>query len=128
MHCIPFFFTTMKNFDPTVLSQFIGTERYYRLSRKHLITDGTKYLADNANCYWLLDATNSHLMEIGTNDWFVLATLTVKNSSATLIYSDGNGNELARQQIPYTAFPMEEIKLYCCYDGEHWVTMLNSEY
>jgi hypothetical protein len=109
----------MKNFDPIVLSHFIGTERYYRLSRKHLITDGTKYLADNAECYWLLDATTSHLMEIGTNDWFVLATLSVKDSRATLIYSDGNGNELARQQIPYTDFPMEQIKLYCCYDGEH---------
>jgi hypothetical protein len=118
----------MKNFDPTVLSEFIGTERFYRLSRRHLITDGAKYLADNAECYWLLDATTSHLMEIGTNDWFVLATLTVKDSGATLIYNDGNGIELARQQIPFTDFPMDEIKLYCCYDGEHWVTMLPSEY
>jgi hypothetical protein len=66
-------------------------------------------------------------MEIGTNDWFVLATLTVKNSRATLIYSDGNGIELARQQIPFADFPMDVIKLYCCFDGEHWVTMLPSE-
>ena len=111
-----------------MLSQFTGTGHYYRLNRRCLITDGAKYLADNAECYWLLDATTSHLMEIETNDWFILTTLTVKDSRATLIYSDGSGNELARQQIPFTDFPMEEIKLYCCYDGEHWVTMLPSEY
>jgi hypothetical protein len=25
------------------LTQFTGTERYYRISRRHLLTDGTKY-------------------------------------------------------------------------------------
>jgi hypothetical protein len=67
-------------------------------------------------------------MEIGTNDWFVLATLSVLDSRATLIYSDAKGNELARQQIPFTDLPLEEIELYCCFDGEHWVTMLPSEF
>ncbi len=32
----------MKNFDATQLTQFIGTTGYYRISRKHLLTDGTK--------------------------------------------------------------------------------------
>ena len=41
----------MTNFDPTTLAQFTGTERYYRLNRLCLITDGAKYLADTACAY-----------------------------------------------------------------------------
>jgi hypothetical protein len=41
---------------------------------------------------------------------------------------DGSGSEHARQEIPYTDFPMYAISLYACWDGEHWVIMLPSEY
>lgn len=110
------------------LTQFTGTERYYRISKKHLITDGVKYLADQAACYWLIDACVSHLHEIGTADWFVLVRLVVTGSRATMVYEDGNGNEHARQEIPYTDFPLPQQVLYACWDGEHWVIMLPSEY
>ena len=65
--------TEMKKFDPSQLNQFIGTEKYYRISRRHLLTDGTKYLAEQAACFWLMDAIASHLMEIGTAEWFVVS-------------------------------------------------------
>ena len=118
----------MEAFDESQLSQFTGTENYYRLSRKHLLTDGTKYLADKAGCYWLMDAAASHLAEIGTADWFLLVRVEVRDSSATMYYEDGNGNEHARQQVPYTDFPLASATLYACWDGEHWVIMLPSEY
>ena len=38
----------MTKFDPVQLGHFVGTERYYRISRRHLLTDGTKYLAEQA--------------------------------------------------------------------------------
>jgi hypothetical protein len=60
----------MKPFDPAQLSNFIGTEKYYRLTRKHLLTDGTKYLAEAAGAYWLMEAIASYLPEIGISDWF----------------------------------------------------------
>jgi hypothetical protein len=118
----------MKQFDASQLTQFIGTQHYYRISRRHLLTDGTKYLAENAECFWMMDAIASHLSEIGTSDWFVQIMVTVQNSRATMIYDDGNGKEHARQEIPYTDFPLEQIRLYACWDGEHWVIMLPSEY
>lgn len=118
----------MSLFDLSTLTEFTGTQQYYRISRKHLLTDGTKFLADQAQCYWMMDAIASHLAEIGTADWFVLVKTTVKNSKALMVYEDGNGHEYARQQIPYTDFPLEEITLYACWDGEHWVIMLPSEY
>ena len=118
----------MKNFDGSQLSHFTGTERYYRISRRHLLTDGTKYLAEEAECFWMMDAVASHLSEIGTADWFVLVRVTVQGTRATMVYEDGNGHEHVRQEIPFTDFPLSEQTLYACWDGEHWVIMLPSEY
>ena len=118
----------MKNFDASQLSHFTGTERYYRISRRHLLTDGTKYLAEEAECFWMMDAVASHLSEIGTADWFVLVRVTVQGTRATMVYEDGNGNEHARQEIPFTDFPLAEQTLYACWDWEHLVIMLPSEY
>lgn len=118
----------MAFFDQTSLTQFTGTERYYRISKRHLLTDGTKYLAEQAECFWMMDAIASHLAEIGTADWFVVVKTAVKNSKALMVYGDGNGHEHARQEIPYTDLPLAEITLYACWDGEHWVIMLPSEY
>jgi hypothetical protein len=114
--------------DQTSLAQFTGTEKYYRIRSRHLLTEGTKYLAEKAECFWMMDAVASHLGEIGTADWFVHVRVTVNCNRATMIYEDGNGHEHARQEIPYTDFPMNTISLYACWDGEHWVIMLPSEY
>ncbi len=118
----------MTKFDPAQLAHFTGTTAYYRISHRHLLTDGTKYLAEAAGAYWLMDAAASHLDEIGTADWFVIIKLTVKDSRAVMVYEDGRGNEHARQEIEYTDFPLSEMVLYACWDFEHWVLMLPSEY
>ncbi len=52
-----------KDFNVSRLSLFTGTEHYYRISRRHLLTDGTKYLAEEAECFWMMDAIASHLSE-----------------------------------------------------------------
>ena len=62
----------MLHIDLSILTEFTDTERYYRISRRHLLTDCTKYLADHAQCFWMMDAIASHLIEIGTADWFVV--------------------------------------------------------
>lgn len=118
----------MSDFDAAHLAHFTGTERYYRITRRHLLTDGTKYVAEAAGAFWMMDAVTSHLAEIGTADWFVLVRLKVTDSKAVMVYEDGNGHEHARQEIPYTDFPLADFVLYCCWDGEHWVLMLPSEY
>ncbi len=48
----------LKNFG-----QFsMGTENYYRhsLVPNFLFTDGVKYLAENAECFWLIDIIASY--------------------------------------------------------------------
>ena len=114
--------------DSGALAQFTGTEKHYRISRRHLLTDGTRYLAEKAACFWMMDAVASHLSEIGTKDWFVLVRVSVTEGRAVMVYEDGNDHELARQEISYTDFPLEAISLYACWDTQHWVIMLPSEY
>lgn len=110
------------------LAQFTGTERYYRIAPRFLITDGVKFLADRAGCFWLLDAAISHLVQLGTDDGFVLVRLVVDCSRAVLTLEDGNGGVHCKQTVPYTDFPMAQQTLYACWDGEHWVLMLTGEY
>ena len=114
--------------DKLTLAQFTGTGVYYRISRKHVLTDGSRYLAEQGACFWMMDAIASHLCEIGTADWFVLVRVQVTEGRAVMIYEDGNDREHARQEIPYTDFPLDSITLYACWDQEHWVIMLPSEY
>ena len=118
----------MGKFDPADLAMFTGTKQYYRLNRLCLLTDGTKYLAEAAGAFWLMDAAASYLIELGATDWFVQIVLVVTESKALLTLEDGNGHVRARQEIPYTDFPMPQQTLYACWDGQHWVLMLPSEY
>ena len=114
--------------DVTTLAQFTGTAQYWRVARQFVITDGVKYLAESAAYFWLIDAAISHLLEIGTLDWFVLVRTEVSGASAVMIYEDGNGAEYARQAIPYTDLQLPSVNLYAVWDSERWVIMLPSEY
>ena len=53
----------MKKFDSNQLNQFTGTDKYYRISRRHLLTD---------------------LSDIGTANWFVLVSTLVAQGSDDL--------------------------------------------
>ncbi len=110
------------------LAQFTGTTCYFRIGKQHLLTEGTHQLAEQAGCYWVMDAVSSHLVEIGTQDWFVVVHIQVIDHEAIMHYEDGNGREMACQAIPYTDFPLANLTLYAVWDTQHWVIMLPSEY
>jgi hypothetical protein len=111
------------------LQQFIGTERYYRVRNDLLATDGVKYLAEQAECFWLLDLYWSHLLGIDHHiNPFTALKMTVQNSAAYVVIEDGNDNVLAQQFVEYTDFPLASITLYGCWAEQEWVVMLTSEY
>ena len=62
------------------------------------------------------------------DDYFCVARLFVSGTSAFLELDDGNDHVFVKQQIGYTDFPLNGIKLYCSFDGINWVIMLTSEY
>jgi hypothetical protein len=117
-----------KDFDVTQLSMFTGTERYYRISGAVMITDGVKYLADNAGAYWLIDGIASYLPQFTGREDFVVAKICRSGVSADLALEDGNGRVLDTQHIQYTDFPLQSYQLYGCWGGDFWVLMLCSEY
>jgi hypothetical protein len=119
------------------LAHFTGTESYTNLPypwlrQRFLLTEGAKYLADQAKAYWLMDAIASHQ----TNkkmaaEIFQVWTLSVNEKhEAVLACTDGNEKQLASQSIPYTDFPLKSITLYAeqsDFLGGR-VVMLTSEY
>ncbi len=119
------------------LPQFSGTESYFNLpypwlKSRFLLTDGAKYLAETAQAFWLMDAIASYQnTKKVASEPFQVWKLTVNDKrEAVLICTDGNEHVLARQEIPYTTFPLDEITLYAeqsDYLGGR-VVMLTSEY
>lgn len=113
----------------TQLAQFTGTEHYHRMYSNLYLTDGARFLAERAECFWLFDLYWSHIMSISPRDKeFTVLKLCVEGQRASAVIEDGNGNALAGQEISYTDFPLPSITLYCCWFGEGWVAMLPSEY
>jgi hypothetical protein len=111
------------------LQQFCGTEQYYKHWLGFSYTDGVKYLAENAQCFWLIDAIGSHqpranrihrltefqiwFLHVGNAHEFIKPS---GNNAAVLTCWEDTpkpGSEPAIiQQVEYTNFPLPEIKLY----------------
>jgi len=113
----------------SALAQFNGTERYYRLYPNVVLTDGAKYLADTAGCYWLMDVYASHLASVDPNEEsFTCLKLSKMGSGAEIVIEDGNTQLLAKQHVEFTDFPLDTFVFYAVWAGEFWVLMLRSEY
>lgn len=109
------------------LAMHTGSTRWFRhWSRRLVYTEGVQYLAEKASAYWLIDLVASWCPHASLrNEEFVLWKLTVKaDHSAVAIADDGNGRELARQDIAWTDFPLDEVSFYFT-DG---TLLLPSEY
>src|SRR5262245_33983579 len=108
---------TKKSLDQNILSQFTGTEHWYRhgLVRSITFTDGAKYVADSAGAYWLLDeiALAQRFVKDVAAEAFQGWKLAVNvDSTATLSCEDGNDNTVYSKPIPFTDFPPEGITLW----------------
>lgn len=87
-----------------------------------LYTEGVRYLAENAGAYWLIDAIASYQRELRGNGRmmeFQLWTLTVNRPQvlgepmAVLeCFEDSGLPATVTQEIEYTDFPLDSIKLY----------------
>ncbi len=109
------------------LSQFTGSETWYRhpLMRKISFTEGVKYMADKAGAFWLVDLIVSHQLDPKVHEEpFQVWTLTVDDGKGIVLCEDGNGNEVTRQEIDHTDFPLQKIKLWFTDN----VILLPSEY
>jgi hypothetical protein len=132
-----------KVMNPAVLKQnlnsYTGSEQYYRYFDL-LLTDGVKFLCDEAGSYWLMDVIYSHIKyKKGCRDEdFIVCTLKICESKGMVTLDNGGiwdevsqsevTSKLATQEIPFTDFPLDEIKLYLVKQENKFVVMLPSEY
>lgn len=113
------------------LDQFNGTDGYYRWSplfQTCVLTDGTLYLAEQAGAYWLMDAIASHQIDPKVRKQpFQVWKLSRLGEAWVLVCEDGNYNEITRQRIEYSDFPLDEITLFVGQSGGRTVIFLPSE-
>ncbi len=116
------------------LAGFTGTQGFYRHFLLVLLTDGTKYLAEKAECFWLMDiiasvqSANFRAKADGLQTW----TVTVRSNDSASVVCAAGGVEIYRQEVPMTDFILgreEPFKLYVGphSDGRHLVICLPSE-
>ncbi|OQW36218.1 MAG: hypothetical protein A4E19_00765 [Nitrospira sp. SG-bin1] len=115
-----------KTLTAEALRQFSGSETLYRysLNRKVLYTEGAQYLAEQGgptSCYRNCASTCQRggcrrVPGLDAQSEFRLLCL--------LTCDDGNGHIVYDQSVPYTDFPLPEVKPYFCNN----VIMLPGEY
>lgn len=120
------------------LGGFIGTEHYYKHPFGLYFTDGVHYLAEAAGAYWLIDAIGSYLPDLQGEELQVWTLTLDGNGGAVLVCegadpTTGDAVEVVRQEIEYTDFPLDVIKLYLQHGTVDlvnwaWILMLPNEY
>jgi hypothetical protein len=115
------------------LAQHYCTDGYTRYTFGILMTSGVKWLCDAAQSYWLVDATGSYQNSPKVkNDeslqgiQFWTLKVNTEKKTAVLILECDTDDVVLTQNIEYTDFPLDEIKLY--YSPADRVLLLPSEY
>ena len=98
------------------MAQCYGTDKPYTihsLCKRLVFTDSIKVIREMANCFWLVDAIASYQHKLTKQSFQVWKLVCdVELHTAILTCGDGNGNELVKQEIEYTDFPLSEITLW----------------
>lgn len=113
------------------LNQFTGSETIYRHWTNRLVyTEGVRYLAENAGAYWLIDAIASYQPQDEPFQVWVLKCegQGASRKAALTMHPDLPGPEIIRQEIEFTDFVLDEIKLYVEVEGDKTVLLLPSEH
>jgi len=98
------------------LNQFSGTENYYHMGQfmpNFCYTDGVKYLAENADCYWLLQAIASHQLKAMKDPQLArMQFWTLKpfgDNRAVLTCERDKDDVVIQQVIQFTDFPFDTL-------------------
>ncbi|TDB66818.1 DUF6876 family protein [Arundinibacter roseus] len=107
--------------------QYCGTENLYQHWLPGMwFTDGAKAVAEEQQCFWLLDIIASHQLTQGVvgNYFQVWKLLRQKQGEFEVRCDDGNGKTLVSQCVWSPHFDHDLLTLWCV-DG---IMMVPSEY
>src|SRR5690606_12141185 len=102
------------------LQQFCGTETFYSIPLiQTRFTDGLKFLADEAECYWLITDVSVIAKSLMDKSYFVTVDFKrlspeereEKQCEAIITYGDDNGKVLETHRYAVTDFPLDELRL-----------------
>ena len=119
----------MKKLTHQDLSMFTGSDTFHKWSvlSKSVLTQGAKYVADNAGAYWLFDELDLSLKNTGEH--FASIEIFVDQESRTYIRIDnGDGEQIACKKLNFSDFPLDQFKLWAVHNGTAYTFMLPSEY
>lgn len=99
------------------LRNFSGTETWFRhgLFRKYLYTEGIQFLAEKAECYWLLDkifALQDDQPSVKAEEFQTWDLIVYQDKTAQLKCGNGNGHVVYSEIISFTTFPLSKIRFY----------------
>jgi len=120
------------NLRESDLTQFCGSSEFFQHWSKRLVyTEGVQYMAERGGAYWLIDAVASYQPDKRITsrpdlvDFQLWELAVAEDKTATLTMRGDSGQPaVITQEIPFTDFPLEQIKLYVC----NGTLMLPSEY
>jgi hypothetical protein len=112
-----------------VTAGFTGTQQYHRITiayPKILATDGVLYVAQEGGAFWLMDAiaSHQHTPNVRREEFQVWRLNVAPDKTAVLTGTDGNENEIARQEIECSDFPDSFVEIWLTDN----VLLLPSEY
>ena len=115
------------------LTHFHGSELFYQIPLLQTrFTNGVKYLANVAECFWLITDASVIAKSLMDKSYFItidfkrLDKEEQKNvgCEAIIYYGDGNDNILQTHKYNCTDFPLNELRLFFVNN----TLMLPSEY
>lgn len=89
-----------------------GTSQYWRyggIFPRLLYTDGIRTLAQEAQCYWLLDLLGSVFSIVNPYDRRRVHVTVVENVGSVVIYDIETDAVIYQQRLPYTSFPLAKF-------------------
>jgi len=121
--------TTLRESD---LTQFCGSSEFFQHWSKRLVyTEGVRHMVEHGGAYWLIDAVASYQPDKRITsrpdlvDFQLWELAVAEDKSAVLTMRPDSGQPaVITQAIPFTDFPLEQIKFYVC----NGTLMLTSEY
>ncbi|QJD98530.1 hypothetical protein HH214_21475 (plasmid) [Mucilaginibacter robiniae] len=99
-------------------NQFLGgSETTYKYVFGVTHTEGIKYLADNYQCYWLLDLICIHSRDIKNLQEFQVWNLKrIQGCKFELTATDGNKNILKKIEIKYSDFKADNLDVWLVHE------------
>jgi hypothetical protein len=124
-------FKTLEHLKASKLDQHYGTEEFYRANmfvKKVIHTEGIKELADQAQCYWLLDILATEFYDALKSqkqepDKFYI-TIESKDDQADITMKNYRDKVIYKRHIDYTDLPTGKLMIYAGWQGEEGYLVL----